>query len=118
VRLALDKRNGPSRGWSDWGRHSAPDSNRRESVRWSTKFRGQVLVPITARSGREADMESPMKCLLCEDTGRVCENHPDQPWEGPHACARGGAGAPCPRCNAATGDEPPCLPNGFKPDGE
>jgi len=28
-----------------------------------------------------------MKCLLCEDTGWVCENHPDQPWQGPHACA-------------------------------
>jgi hypothetical protein len=26
-----------------------------------------------------------MTCLACEDTGWVCENHPDQPWEGPHA---------------------------------
>jgi hypothetical protein len=32
-----------------------------------------------------------MKCLCCEDTGWVCENHPDQPWEGPHACSCGGA---------------------------
>ncbi len=55
-----------------------------------------------------------MKCLLCEDTGWVCENHPDQPWQGP--C--GGAGAPCPRCNAATADEPPRLPKGFEPNGE
>jgi hypothetical protein len=37
-----------------------------------------------------------MKCLLCEDTGWVCEAHPDQPWEGPHACTCGGAGMPCP----------------------
>jgi hypothetical protein len=27
-----------------------------------------------------------MKCLVCEDTGWVCENHPDQPFTGPHAC--------------------------------
>jgi hypothetical protein len=25
-----------------------------------------------------------MTCLLCEDTGWVCENHPDQPFTGPH----------------------------------
>jgi hypothetical protein len=37
-----------------------------------------------------------VKCLVYEDTGWVCEDHPDQPWEGPHACACGGAGAPCP----------------------
>jgi hypothetical protein len=35
-----------------------------------------------------------MKCLCCEDTGWVCENHPDQPWEGPHACSCGDAGMP------------------------
>ena len=58
----------------------------------------------------------PMKCLLCEDCGWVCENHPDQPWTGPRAFACGGAGAPCPRCNAATQDEPARLPKGFKPD--
>jgi len=23
-----------------------------------------------------------MKCLFCENTGWVCENHPDQPWQG------------------------------------
>jgi hypothetical protein len=57
-----------------------------------------------------------MKCLLCEDTGWVCENHPDQPWQGRQACDCGGAGAPCPRCNAAAANEPPRLPKGFKPD--
>jgi hypothetical protein len=35
-------------------------------------------------------------CLLCEDTGWVCENHPDQPWEGPHACTCGAAGRTLP----------------------
>jgi hypothetical protein len=57
-----------------------------------------------------------MKCQLCEDTGWVCENHPDQPWEGPHACTCGGAGAPCPACNRSAPDEPPRLPKGFEPD--
>jgi hypothetical protein len=40
-----------------------------------------------------------MKCALCEDCGWVCENHPDRPWSGDHACTCGGAGEPCPRCN-------------------
>jgi hypothetical protein len=39
-----------------------------------------------------------INCLRCEDTGWVCENHPNQPWQGPHACTCGGAGAPCPVC--------------------
>ena len=55
-------------------------------------------------------------CLFCDDTGWVCENHPDQPYTGPHACQCGGAGAPCPACNPSTGDEPPRLPKGFEPD--
>jgi hypothetical protein len=25
-----------------------------------------------------------MRCLVCEDCGWVCENHPDQPSTGPH----------------------------------
>src|SRR5437667_959480 len=61
-------------------------------------------------------IEKPMKCLVCEDTGCGCEVHPDQPWQGPHGCICGGAGAPCPRCNAATAEVPPRLPKGFKPD--
>lgn len=39
-----------------------------------------------------------MKCLLCEDTGWVCEHHRDRPWEGPTACGCGGAGSNC-SCN-------------------
>jgi len=57
----------------------------------------------------------PVSCLRFDDSGWVCEAHPDQPWEGPHVC--GGAGAPCPAaCNRSTPDEPPRLPKGFKPD--
>lgn len=56
-----------------------------------------------------------MKCFRCEDRGWVCENHAERPWEGPHACECGGAGAPCPRCNKADEGEPPRLPKGFEP---
>jgi hypothetical protein len=45
-----------------------------------------------------------MKCILCADTGWVCENHPRRPWEGPHGCDCGGAGMPCPVCNMADED--------------
>ncbi len=46
-----------------------------------------------------------MKCSVCEDCGWVCEDHPDRPFQGEHARDCGGAGAPCPRCNASD-DEP------------
>jgi hypothetical protein len=55
-----------------------------------------------------------LRCTLCDDGGWVCENHPEVPWEGPRACPCGGAGAPCPRCNAPAGDDPPRLPDGFR----
>ena len=83
-----------------------------------SEAKGAARPLIVVWGGQRRQGRSVMKCSLCEDTGWVCENHPDQPWEGPHACACGGAGAPCPRCNAATADEPPRLPKGFKPDGE
>ena len=53
-----------------------------------------------------------MKCNRCEDCGWVCENHPDMPWEGKHACPCGAAGAPCPVCNAVEGEQPR-LPAGY-----
>jgi hypothetical protein len=55
------------------------------------------------------DGGSVIKRLLCEDSGWVCENRPNQPWQDLHACACGGAGAPCSLCNA--GDDPPRLGN-------
>src|SRR5216684_319842 len=51
---------------------------------------------------------------LCEDCGWVCENHPDRPWEGEHACTCGAAGAPCPQCNAPARGEAPRLPDGHR----
>ena len=55
-----------------------------------------------------------MKCLLCEDTGWVCENHPDRPRDGPRACDCGGAGAPCPVCNGPAEGDVPRIPEGFR----
>jgi hypothetical protein len=56
------------------------------------------------------------RCITCDDTGWVCENHQDQsPWRGPNACTCGGAGAPCPACNKPQNDEAPRLPKGFEP---
>lgn len=40
-------------------------------------------------------------CRTCHDTGTVCEEHPDRPWQGLDVCAPaccGGAGMPCPAC--------------------
>src|SRR5258705_12066602 len=59
-----------------------------------------------------------MKCLLCDGCGWVCENHPDKPWEGEHACPCGGAGMPCRHCNMRGGDEDPRPPEGFRTDAD
>jgi bifunctional non-homologous end joining protein LigD len=41
-----------------------------------------------------------VSCAVCQDSGHVCENHPDRAWgylvEG--GCECGGAGMPCPEC--------------------
>ena len=55
-----------------------------------------------------------MKCTVCEDCGWVCENHPDTPWSGEHACNCGGAGMPCPKCNPSDQDHPPRPPTGTR----
>ena len=57
-----------------------------------------------------------MKCILCADTGWVCENDPRRPWDGQHGCDYGGAGMPCPACNMADEGGAPRLPDGFKTD--
>jgi hypothetical protein len=54
-----------------------------------------------------------MACLVCDNTGWVCENHPDRPWRGnsqrADACECG-AGMPCELCNPCGGiDESPTL---------
>ena len=62
-------------------------------------------------NGENADGLS-MKCVHCEHTGWVCENHPDAPWDGEQACICGGAGMPCPQCNPSDLSHPPRPPAG------
>src|SRR5262245_52198832 len=52
-------------------------------------------------------------CFRCCNTGWVCEAHDNRPWDGPHACGCGAAGAPCPSCNVSDPDNPPRLPAGL-----
>lgn len=55
-------------------------------------------------------------CSNCDDTGWVCEAHPDKPWDGsPRKCGCGQPGAPCRKCNVANEDNPPRLPPDFEP---
>lgn len=54
-----------------------------------------------------------LKCPLCEDSGWVCEEHPQEPWDGDHACGCGAPGMPCPECNAENGGNEPRFPSGF-----
>jgi hypothetical protein len=53
-----------------------------------------------------------MKCTLCEDSGWVCEDHPDAPWDGEHACICGAAGMHCPKCKPSDLSHPPRPPAG------
>jgi hypothetical protein len=39
------------------------------------RLRAPLRCPRVLAPGKE---QRPMKCLLCEDCGWVCENHPDQ----------------------------------------
>ena len=46
-------------------------------------------------------------CNNCDDTGWVCEGHPDRPWDGGSSRADAcgcGAGAPCDVCNESGQD--------------
>ena len=52
-------------------------------------------------------------CLVCDNNGWVCEEHPDRPWRGTSrradACDCVRVGMPC-QCNPCGGiDEPPKL---------
>jgi hypothetical protein len=47
-----------------------------------------------------AEKIEPTPCPACGDTGWVCEDHADRPWnDHPNACRCGGAGMPCLVCN-------------------
>jgi hypothetical protein len=55
-----------------------------------------------------------VKCTTCDDTGWVCEAHPNIPWLGDRACECLQPGKPCPKCNVANEDNPPRLPPDFE----
>jgi hypothetical protein len=55
-------------------------------------------------------------CSRCDGCRWVCENHTDRPWLGARACGCGGAGAPCPICNAGDDATVPELPEGLLAD--
>jgi hypothetical protein len=80
---------------------------------WLDMHESGTFVRFTRRG---AELFRVTTCALCQDCGWVCETHPANPWEGPHACPCGAPGAPCPACNAANGAEAPRLPDGFKTD--
>ena len=54
-----------------------------------------------------AEVVPKFSCLNCEDNRWVCEEHPHRNWNGGDGCC-GGAGMPCPLCNA--GDVPDMEP--------
>src|ERR1700761_8881721 len=56
------------------------------------------LRPACSRPDRSRVGDNAMtalKCSLCDDSGWVCESHPQEPWDGSHACGCGGSGTPC-----------------------
>lgn len=105
--------------WFDDGRPSEyfywdDDPGRRSVTRQLDQAEALERARRLARAEREKLEQA---CTCCDGTGWVCEDHPDQPWEGPHACSCGAAGAPCPHCNRPDDGEVPRLPPGFEPDG-
>ena len=50
----------------------------RDQQAWTREVR--ALRPRRTDAGR---LDKPVKCLVCEDSGWACENHPHQPWEVP-----------------------------------
>jgi hypothetical protein len=56
-----------------------------------------------------------ISCRRCDETGWVCEDHPDRPFEDlPRACGCGAAGEPCSECNPSDEEHAPRLPVGFR----
>jgi hypothetical protein len=59
------------------------------------------------------EMAASRKCPVCDDTGWVCEAHPDLPWgffsDRADACQCGGGGMSCPVCNPSDAEHPPDM---------
>jgi hypothetical protein len=89
-----------------YNRRLATAPARRRTVgRDATAFLAEA--PLGCFAGPVDGRLTSFKCPQCEDTGWVCEDHPDTPWDGDHACSCGAAGMPCPRCNPSDLDHPP-----------
>jgi hypothetical protein len=62
--------------------------------------------------GTASALSPVMSCPVCDNTGWVCENHPDRPFKmfskRFDAC-NCGAGAPCDLCNPSDADDPPDM---------
>lgn len=56
--------------------------------------------------------EGPFKCENCKDNFWVCEEHDNVPFTGRDQECCGGAGMPCPQCNAVEPPEFPRMPPG------
>jgi hypothetical protein len=64
--------------------------------------------------GAAAEVMIVMPCPACDNTGWVCEEHPDRPWRGTSrradACDCVKVGMPCEACNPSGGiDKPPAI---------
>ena len=87
------------------------DDNRRP-LEEAARHLQRAVADCTARLEQLKARAIATQCA-CGDTGWVCEEHPGQPMVH-DGC--GGAGGPCPKCNAASRDSPPTLPPGFRID--
>jgi len=56
-----------------------------------------------------------VKCPRCYGARWVCENHPNEPWNGDHSKRCDGAGMPCPGCNEPHEGERPDMEDNFIP---
>lgn len=68
---------------------------------------------MSKRKGIPSMIEQP-DCPTCDNSGWVCENHPDVPWDDGDADCCGGAGMPCRDCNPCDAQTPPRLPAGSR----
>ncbi|HYD66144.1 hypothetical protein [Azospirillum sp.] len=100
--------------WPGGNRHFYWDENAGRRAITLHDSRDEALEKARALARAERDRLE-HACPGCDGTGWVCEDHQDQPWDGPHACSCGAAGAPCPRCNWPEDGELPRMPDGFQP---
>jgi hypothetical protein len=110
-RRAISAYDGGGRNLYSVGHNQAALDDALKIVAWGADNKDRAAAHGEVRNKTTQNGLS-MTCILCEDTGWVCENHPDTPWDGEYACTCGGAGMPCPQCNPSDLDHPPRPPAG------